>query len=140
MATLTRIKVGTNPFLSAEMQELERQRFEQQGKLEQVQTAIESQLKRKATLSAPDPRLDAVMVKLRLAESQLQGHLSDIEIQYASLQARLAEFKDAKIRVSEIAYPGVVINFRDRLQYKTMDELQRLSFYEDGAEIRTGPF
>jgi uncharacterized protein (DUF342 family) len=140
MATLTRIKVGTNPFLSAEMQELEKQRMEQQSKLDQVQTAIEAQLKRKSMLSTPDPRLEAVMVKLRLAEGQLQGHLSDIEMEFAALSARLAEFKDAKIRVSEIAYPGVVINFRDRLQYKTMDELQRLSFYEDGAEIRTGPF
>jgi uncharacterized protein (DUF342 family) len=140
MATLTRVKVGSNPFLSAEMVELERRRYELEGKLEQVQSALEAQFRRKSTLSSPDARLEAVIVKLRLAEQQIQGHLSDLEMEYAALQARLSEFKDAKIRVSEIAYPGVVINFRDRLQYKTMDEMQRLGFYEDEGEIRTGPF
>ena len=49
-------------------------------------------------------------------------------------------FKEAKIRVSQIIYPGVIICFRDRMQYKTRDELQCTSFYEEASEIRTGPF
>jgi uncharacterized protein (DUF342 family) len=138
MATLTRIKVGSNPFISGAIDALLLQQLEQQKKLEQVQLALAAQLKRKG--AAPDPALDAVLGKLRAAEVTLSGQLGELEMQLAALQGKLAETKDAKIRVSEIAYPGVLVNFRDRLQYKTMDELQRLCFYEDASEIRTGAY
>lgn len=140
MATLTRIKVGSNPFISGEIEALLLEQLEQQKKLEQVQVALAAQLKRKAALPAADAALEAILAKLRAAETTLSGQLSEVEMKLAQLQTKLAETKDAKIRISEIAYPGVLVNFRDRLQYKTMDELQHLSFYEDAAEIRTGPY
>jgi uncharacterized protein (DUF342 family) len=140
MATLTRIKVGSNPFISGEMDALSLQQLELNRKLEQVQVALAAQLKRKAALPGPDAALEGVLAKLRAAEATLNSQLSDLEMQLAALSGKLSETKDARIRVSQVAYPGVFVNFRDRLQYKTMDELQRLSFYEEASEIRTGPY
>ncbi len=42
--------------------------------------------------------------------------------------------------MSQTIFPGVLINFRGRLQYKSNDPAQHTTFYEEGAEVRSGPY
>ena len=90
--------------------------------------------------------------KIRLVSSAGTGHFyttdknkctmpEKMEIKkYDPVVRKHVEFKEAKIKVSQVIYPGVIISFRDRMQYKTQDEQQALSFYEEESEIRTGPY
>lgn len=141
MATLTKLTVGTNPFVSQELEKLQTEHAELEQKVEQVKTAIETLDKRKQAMGGKlDPKNEELYKKLKLVQSKLKPDFEKLSAELKDKKTQMVETKDAKIRVSQIIYPGVVISFRDRIQYKTQDEMQRLSFYEEDAEIRNGPY
>ncbi len=140
MATLTKLTVGSNPFVSSELTAVSTRQADYESKLQQINTALVAVHERQARSNGLDPASLLMLDKLRKAKEALEPELESLKAQVATLQEQSSEFKEARIRISEIVYPGVVINFRDRLQYKTMDEAQRLCFYEEAAEIRTGPY
>jgi hypothetical protein len=140
MATLTKLTVGSNPFVSGELDGARARLTALENKLVQVNTAISAIHERRVGSGGPEGASTAILDKLRKAKEQIEPELDVLNEQVAGLQQQATEYKEAKIRVGELVYPGVVINFRDRLQYKTMDEAQHLSFYEEAAEIRTGPY
>jgi uncharacterized protein len=140
MATLTKLTVGSNPFVSSELTEVSNRQTELESKLTQINTALSAVHERQARSGGMDPASQLLIEKLRKAKEAIEPELVSVTAQVATLQEQTSEFKEARIRISDIVYPGVVINFRDRLQYKTMDEAQHLCFYEEAAEIRTGPF
>lgn len=140
MATLTKLTVGLNPFVSQEVNELRAQMEEVETKLTQVKTALHTLATRAAASGQLDAQSQALAERLKLARTQLEPQLATLGAKLTESQDLAADYKEARIRVAEIAYPGVVINFRDRMQYKTMDELQHCSFYEEAAEIRNGPY
>jgi uncharacterized protein len=131
MATLTKLTVGNNPFIAGEFDQLQAEFNELDMKLRQAGTAITSAIQRGN---------HQLVDKLKQIIAQLEPQHSALQEQLTQIKLRVAETKEARIRVKEKVFPGVIVNFRDRLQYKTMDEAQRLSFYEEGAEIRTGPY
>jgi len=140
MATLTKLTVGSNPFVSHELTKLEQQHNELSGKLAQVLNALDAALARKQMSGGVDEKTEGIIEKLKQARTQLEPAVAKVKKELEETKARVSEFKESRIRVGEIVYPGVVVNFRNRLQYKTMDEAQRVSFYEEEAEIRTGPY
>lgn len=140
MATLTKLSVGTNPFASGTLDSVQSQYDELSKKLEQVNNGIYSLRSRITMSGGGGDKLNPMMEKLKQAQAQLEPAVTKLNEQLTTLKEASSDFKDAKIRISEKVFPGVVINFRDKLQYKTMDEAQRLTFFEEGAEIRTGPF
>jgi uncharacterized protein len=131
MATLTKITVGVNPFVAAESDSLQAEFNDVDGKLRQASAAMTSAIQRGNNM---------LIEKLKQVQAQLEPLHKQLAEKLEQSKTRGVENKDARIRVKEKVFPGVVVNFRDRLQYKTMDEAQRLSFYEEGAEIRTGPY
>ncbi len=131
MATLTKLTVGNNPFLAGEFEELQAMYNDIDNKLVQANAGLNA-----ATLRNNQPLAD----KLQQVINQLEPQHRDLSEKLKQAQLRVGETKDARIRVKEKVFPGVIVSFRDKLQYKTMDEAQRLSFYEEGAEIRTGPY
>ena len=139
MATLTKLTVGCNPFISGELEATRARLAELEVRMTQITTALTA-IEARAKAGNLDPAIQAMQDKLLKAKEQIEPETTALTAQVESLQAQATEYKEAKIRISEIVYSGVVINFRDRLQYKTMDEAQHLCFYEEAAEIRTGPF
>jgi len=139
MATLTKLTVGCNPFISGELEATRARLAEFEVRMAQITTALAA-IEARAKAGNLDPAIQAMQEKLLKAKEQIEPETTALAEQVEVLQAQTAEYKEAKIRISEIVYSGVVINFRDRLQYKTMDEAQHLCFYEEAAEIRTGPF
>jgi uncharacterized protein len=139
MATLTKLTVGSNPFISSELDVARARLAELETRMGQITTALKA-IEARASAGPLDPSIQAMQEKLLKAKEQIEPETTSLTQQVAELQAQAAEYKEAKIRISEIVYSGVVINFRDRLQYKTMDEAQHMCFYEEAAEIRTGPF
>jgi len=140
MATLTRLTVGINPFVSAKLEAAHKRQLETETRLGQVAAATATVLERRSRLGGEDPNAEAMLSKLNATREQLEPQLERLNQEVSELQGQAAEFKEAKIRVGEVIFPGVVLNFRDHLQYKTMDEMQRVSFYEEAAEIRNGPY
>ena len=96
--------------------------------------------KRAAAGGELDAKNEALFKKLEAARDKLKPQVAELQEGVQNTQEDVAEFKEAKIRVSDIIYPGVVISFRDRMQYKTQDEQSCVIFYEEEAEIRTGPY
>jgi len=140
MATLTKLSVGTNPFISEELNEIKTKQDEVETKLNQVNTALRTLISRRPLNGELDPQSLALVEKLKTTKQQLEPQLVELNARMTQTQELSAEYKEARIRVSDIAYPGVVVNFRDKMQFKTMDEMQHLCFYEEAAEIRTGPY
>ena len=139
MATFTKLTVGCNPFISSELDNLRARINETESRLGQIGNALKTVLSRLAA-NREDTASQAMYEKLKRAREQLEPELETMTRQLGELQAMSAEYKDAKIRIGEVVYPGVVMNFREHMQYKTLDEAQHLTFYEDAAEIRTGPY
>jgi uncharacterized protein (DUF342 family) len=139
MATLTKLTVGTNPFISHEIESLQTEFYEADKKLTQVRTAL-STLASRADSGQESDKTSVLKEKLLNTRQQLEPLLEKLQAQIAESQEKSTEFKEAKIKVSQVIYPGVIISFRDRMQYKTQDEQQALSFYEEESEIRTGPY
>ena len=131
MATLTKLTVGTNPFVAVEFDELQAAFNDIELKLQQTGTALTNAIQR-----GNQPMVG----KLRQVAAVLKPKYDELKEALTQAKLRVAETKEAKIRVKEKAFPGVIVNFRDKLQYKTMDEAQRTTFFEEGAEIRTGPY
>jgi len=139
MATLTKLTVGSSPFVSHEIESLEGQLAENERKLQQVNTAL-STLASRASTAQLDARTQELHDKLEQARRQLEPLVQKLNEQLSNKQAMGSEYKEAKIKVSQIIYPGVIISFRDKMQYKTQDEQQHVTFYEEAAEIHTGPY
>lgn len=141
MAALTKLTVGTNPLISHEIEEIQEQLDELTGKLKQVEQAISMLADRRLAAGGQlDPKSQAMLDKLQVAQQQLEPQIKTLKEQLVESESKSVEFKAAKIRVKETIYPGVVISFRDRMQYKTQDELQCVAFFEENAEIGTGPY
>ncbi len=140
MATLTKLTVGTNPLISNQINELQRQRDEIEQNLRQTRTALDTLRKRTALGSGPtDAKTEEMLRKLDATEQQLAPQLDELVAGISEIQKKSVEFKEAKIRVSQIIYPGVIVCFRNRLQYKTQDELQNVAFSEKEGEISADP-
>lgn len=141
MATLTKLTVGTNPLVAHEIEATEAQIATQEDKLRQIRNALTAlNARRAAAGGALDAKNNTLFTKLKAAENQLVPLLKPLQDKLEEDTSQSADYKEAKIRVSQIIYPGVIVCFRDRMQYKTRDELQCVAFYEEDAEIRTGPF
>lgn len=138
MATLTKLTVGTNPLISSEIGVQQREHDSVEQRLEQTRAAIATLRKREALIqSPPSERTQAMKEKLEDAEKQLALQLEDLDGKLEEARKHSVEFKEARIRVSQVIHPGVILCFRDRLQYKTQDELQRVCFSEKEGEIAT---
>jgi len=139
MATLTKLTVGSNPFISHQLEALRKEQGEVEGKLKQIRAAL-STLASRAGAGPLDSKTEEIHRKLELTREALEPQSAKLAEQIARHQEMSTEYKEAKIKVSQIIFPGVIISFRDKMQYKTQDEQQRLTFYEEAAEIRTGPY
>jgi len=141
MAALTKLTVGTNPFSSHELEDLQAQHDEASTKLRQVQAAT-TKLKNRRTAAGGklDASSKAMFDKLAILHNQLVPQVAKLDAQIEQAKGAVTNYKEAKIRISDIIYSGVVISFRDRIQYKTRDEQQRVTFFEENAEISTGPY
>jgi uncharacterized protein (DUF342 family) len=139
MATLTKIVVGTNPFPSQEQIQIEAEIAELEAKIVQLNSGI-TMIQNKRTITHQiDAQSTEMLNKLSLGRGQIEQQIQALRGQLEALRHQ-NEFRDARIRVSEIFYPGVLVNFRGRLQYKSNDPAQHVSFYEEAAEVRSGPY
>lgn len=136
MAALTKLTVGRNPFAESNPDELRTELFDQEKKLKQIMLGIEALRKRLASLG-PESSLNERLEKLVLAEKQYVPKLEELRSQLAEAQRNAVYFRESRISVRDTVHPGVVVNFRDRLQYKTMDSLSHMCFYERDSEIKT---
>jgi uncharacterized protein (DUF342 family) len=136
MAALTKLTVGRNPFAEHNPDELRTELFAQEKKLKQIMLGIEALRKRMASLG-PEPSLNERLEKLMLAQEQYVPKLEELRSQLAEAQRNAVYFRESRISVRDTVHPGVVVNFRDRLQYKTMDSLSHMCFYERDSEIKT---
>ena len=136
MAALTKLTVGRNPFAETNPDELRGELMAEEKKLKQIMLGIEA-LNRRLASSGPDQAVQERLDKLLQAEQQYAPRLDSLRAELEDAQRKIAYFHAAMISVRETVHPGVVVNFRDRLQYKTMDSLSHMCFYERDAEIRT---
>lgn len=140
MSTLTKVTVGGNPFATAGIAEQEAIVHGLSGKANQIQAAIQGLMARRKAGAGASPEETALLNKYGQAHAQLKQQIDAALARIEELRRQSGDFKEARIKVSEVAYPGVLLNFRGRLQYKTKDELSRVAFFERDAEVVSGPY
>jgi hypothetical protein len=140
MSTLTKVTVGGNPFASAGIAEQETIVHGLSGKANQINAAIQGLMARRKAGAAANPDETALLNKYSQAHVQLKQQIDAALAKIEELRRQAGDFKEARVKVSEVAFPGVLLNFRGRLQFKTKDELSRVVFYEKDAEVVTGPY
>jgi uncharacterized protein len=140
MATLTKVTVGGNPFANAGITEQEALLSGLNAKANQISSAIHGLMARRKAGGGQSPEETALLAKYSQAHGQLKEQIDAALAKIEEYKHQSGDNKDARIKVSEISYPGVLLNFRGRLQFKTKDEAQRTCYYEKDAEVAVGPY
>ena len=135
MAALTKLNVGSNPFMQQKPELLREELQVQEQKYKQIIQGIET-LQRRQAENAPSQQLLDRIDKLQQAKAQFGPLLESLRGQLEEALHNAGYFREAVITVRGIVHPGVVLSFRERMQYKTMDAISHICFYENGIEIK----
>lgn len=138
MATSTTVEVGMDPNIKEKhdtlFKELEKTR-ENLRKIEQSLNVLEV-MKRSSKLDSKKLELYNELVKAQLTLSIETNKLSN---KFEDIKEEMENLSRGKVKVSDTIYPGVKIIIGKSF-YHVRDEMKRCTFYEDGGEIRVGPY
>ncbi|MEP0813604.1 MAG: DUF342 domain-containing protein [bacterium] len=137
MGTLTRITVGTNPFIHQEIDQIEKRLEVLRTKLSQVDTHLQLMDKKVAKGDA-SPTLQELHSKLTSAKATLKKEIAACESSSNELRQKLVELGTAHVEVQDTLYSGVVITVR-RSKARTYDEHRRVRAEEEAGEVKFFP-
>ena len=137
MGTLTRITVGTNPFVHREIAETERKMNALHGKMSQVKSHI-STVQRKLAKDSVPPALKELFEKLQAARDALQLEIDTADNHSNELRQKLVALGAASVDVSNILHSGVYFRIR-HAQARTFSEERRVRAEDEAGEVKFNP-
>lgn len=137
MGTLTKITVGTNPFVHKDIAEAERKVNALHAKLSQVKSHI-STVQRKLGKEGTPPALKELFEKLQAANSALEKEISDTENHTSELRQKLVALEAASVEVTGTLFSGVYFRIR-HAQARTFTEVRRVKAEDEAGEVKFNP-
>lgn len=133
----TKLEVGINPMLKTEYALTKKELAKAKIELDQAQKAI-------VVLKAVKPELLSeakreLLLRLTKAQFPLTGKVKAFEERIMEIEESFEGLKEGKIRVSDVAYPGVRIIVGSVVKH-IRSKTQHCTFYVENGEIVTGPF
>ncbi|MFA7534078.1 MAG: FapA family protein, partial [Tissierellaceae bacterium] len=138
MATTTVLEVGIDPELKQRTNELEEQIKVKKGNIDRIEQSLKvlEFLKRTGRLDGKKLELYSDLTKVNI---QLDAEIIKMEKELLNVTEKIGNMARGQIKVSDTIYPGVKIVIGNSFMY-IRDEMKRCTFYEDGGDIRVGPY
>ncbi len=138
MATTTVLEVGVDPDIKQKYEELDEKVKTSKDNLEKINQSLKvlEVLKRSDRL---DSRKEELYNELSKAQLKLNLEISKMDRELNEAKNQMNTLSSGKIKVADTIYPGVKIVIGNSFMY-IRDEMKRCTFYEDGGDIRIGPY
>lgn len=137
MGTLTKVTVGTNPFVHKQIADIERKLNALHAKMTQVKSHI-STVQRKLGKEGTPPALKELFGKLQAAQVALEKEIKSNEAQSNELRQKLVALGSASVEISGTLFSGVYFRIR-HAQARTFGEERRVRAEDEGGEVKFVP-
>ena len=135
LATQTTVEVGINPYYREEYQQLMRQRNEKRKQLDALNHNLQIyQRSGISTENLPDSKRLA-LIKMLDEFKTLRQELAAMDERISFLEAEFERANAARVRVLEMAYPGVRISIGHSI-YTVNDPIKYSEFILDEGDVR----
>jgi uncharacterized protein (DUF342 family) len=137
MDTITKLEVGINPMLREEYAGTKKALKKSEEELDQAKKAL-NVLK---AVNPDDLPLAKKELLLRLTKSQfpLAGEVKNFKDKLAKIEAEFENLKSGRIKVADIAYPGVKIIVRSVVK-QIKSQTQHCTFSEENGEVKISEY
>lgn len=138
MATTTVLEVGIDPDIKQKYEELDQKLKTSKENLEKVDKSLKvlEIYKRSNKL---DGRKEDLYNELTKAQLTLSLEVSKLDREINKVKDQMNTLSSGTVKVADTIYPGVKIIIGNSFMY-IRDEMKRCTFYEDGGDIRIGPY
>lgn len=138
MATKTILEVGTDPELKDKSEKLKNEIEQLEENLGKIMKSLELMNKLKNIRSLSNDQAE-MYSKLIMTKETLEEDLNKLKDEYEFIRVQIESISRGKIKVADTVYPGVKIVIGNGTM-TVRDELKRCTFYNEGGEIRIGPY
>ncbi len=135
---VTRVSVGVDPTLQKEYQDLKKSYKESRRRLTHITQTLNT-LSKIDINKLPPERVESINALTR-SQFPLAGQIKRDEKRILEIEAKLAEMKNGKIRVSDIIYPGTRLAVNSVLKSIQSDYRRCTISLNDLGEIEVGPY
>jgi uncharacterized protein (DUF342 family) len=136
MATPTDLEVGIDPTVREDYKKAKDEMVSNEGDIKKADQAIVL-LKKLEAVGALTPDKQEILTKSLRTKIFLSSRLEEVKREIESLEERLKQDGDGKIRGTSFIYPGVKVTIGTCVMY-VKENLQYCTLYRDGADIRVG--
>jgi hypothetical protein len=131
--TQTILYVGYNTELMSKYYELQKELTRLKGDSARIKDALYGLYRLQMDGKLKPDKL-AVLQKLEAFQKDLPQNLATLESQKAEIEAKLSEYRDAKIVVDDVLYPGVKAYF-GLIYREIMEEVRTCKLTLDGSQV-----
>ncbi|MGE5390551.1 MAG: DUF342 domain-containing protein [Deltaproteobacteria bacterium] len=137
LATQTIIEVGVNPAHRDEYHELIRVRTEKKKIMDNLNQNLQAFQRSGISMENLSDKKKADLIKMLDYFKSLHQELTQMEKRVVQLEAEFQRTQNAKVRVLDVAYPGVRISIGQAI-YIVNDMVKYCEFIMDRGEVRMG--
>lgn len=135
---VTRVSVGVDPTLQKEYQDLKKSYKESRRRLMHITQTLNT-LSKIDINKLPPSRAESINALTR-SQFPLAGQIKRDEKRILEIEAKLAEMKNGRIRVSDTIYPGTRLAVNSVLKSIQSDYKRCTISLNDAGEIEVGPY
>ena len=135
LATQTVIEVGVNPLLRQEYQNLMKIKAEKKKVYDNLNQNLQTFQRSAVPLDSLSDKRRFALIKMLDDFKSLRQEMSSYEERLAFLEGEFEKTHSAKVRVSEVVYPGVRITIGQSV-YIVNDPIKYAEFIYEGGEVR----
>lgn len=135
LATQTVIEVGVNPLLRQEYQNIIKVKSEKKKIYDNLNQNLQTFQRSAVPIDSLSDKKRLTLIKMLDDFKSLRQEMSSFEERLAFLEGEFEKTHSAKVRVSEVVYPGVRITIGQSV-YIVNDPIKYAEFIYDGGEVR----
>lgn len=138
MATVTDIEVGTNPEMRSKYESLKMEMRNSTENLLKLTQAVDLLTKIGRSTELTEEK-KALLNKSIVMKLQMQNKIEQLKSEISYLESYIEEISNGKIKVEGLVYPGTKVTIGSNSMY-IKDQIQYVTFYRYGGEIKIGSF
>lgn len=139
MGTTTKLEVGLDPMIIENYNRLSKEILEEQDALLKLDQIIGFLNKRKEQTGKLEPDKLIMLQKSTQNKIMISSKIKGMTVEYEKLVEQIENKNDGKVKISAVAYPGVLIVIGN-IKYFVRDEIKYAQFVRDGADIKVNPY
>lgn len=136
LATQTIVEVGVNPYIKEEYYKLMKEQTSKEKEFQNISHNLQVYNKSGIAVENLSDKKKEVLIKLLDLYTVLRNDLQEIVNRLEHLGKEMKRYRNAEVKVLDVAYPGVRITIGDQI-YVINDPVKYTRFLIEGGEIKT---